>query len=55
MERFDVYKEKFSLSYGTVAKWLLIGLVVGAAVGLLGLAESGLTIDGVRIWQIMRP
>lgn len=55
MERFDAYKEKFSLSYGLVAKWLLIGLVVGGAVGLLGLAESGLTVDGVRIWQIMRP
>lgn len=55
MERFDSYREKFHLNYGFFAKWLFIGLIVGGAVGLLGLAESGLTIDGIRIWQIVRP
>lgn len=51
MDRLNDYKEKWHLSYGFLAKWLLIGLVAGGALGLLGLAESGLSINGISVWQ----
>lgn len=53
MEKINAYHDKFKLNYFFFAKWLLLGLVVGGVIGVIGLAESGLTIDGIQIWRFM--